>query len=214
MSDRIDQLFDRYVAAFRAGEPDPKRFIAELDGADREVLIALIDRFLDSAPSREWDPERFAGSRADLASDSIAVSLEGRSGRWPELLPRLRRENEIKRNEVTDRLARDLDASDEAEAEKVRQYYHDMEHGNLPAAGVSEQVIEALASILRTSKETILGAGRALGPRVGFEKGPVFARSLSESEFEVALEEDAEPPSRIGPEPDRIDRLFNDLEPS
>lgn len=212
MPDRIDELFDGYVAAFRAGEADPKPFIAELEGTDRRVLIQLIDRYLDSAPSREWDREKFAGSRADLVSDSIAVSLEGRSGRWPELLPRLRRENEIKRKDVTDRLAGDLGASDEAEAEKVRQYYHDMEHGNLPAAGVSEQVIEALASIYRTSKETILDAGRALGPRAGFEGGPVFARRLSDADFSVALDEDAERPSRISGEPDRIDRLFTDAE--
>lgn len=212
MSDRIDELFDRYVAAFKAGEADPNPMLDQVEGADRTVLAELIDRYLDSAPSRKWDPEKFAGSPADLVSDSIAVSLEGRSGRWPELLPRLRRENEIKRNEVTDRLAGDLGASDGAEAEKVRQYYHDMEHGNLPAAGVSEQVIEALASIYQTSKETIIDAGRALGPRVGFARGPVFARSLSDSDFEVALEEDAEQPSRIGPQPDRIDRLFNDLD--
>ncbi|MFA9399946.1 MAG: hypothetical protein ACERKT_02425 [Acidobacteriota bacterium] len=211
MSDRIDELFDRYVASFRAGNPDPAPVIEELEGADRQVLIELIDAYLDTAPSREWDPEAFAGSRADLVSDSIAVSLEGRSGRWPEVLPHLRRENEIKRKAVTDRLAGALDVTDEAEAEKVRQYYHDMEHGNLPAVGVSERVIEALASIFGTSKEKILDAGRALGPRVGFEKGPVFARSLSESDFEVALEEDSERPSRISPEPDRIDRLFNDL---
>ncbi len=212
MSDQIDELFDRYVAAFKTGEADPTPMLDQVEGADRAVLAELIDHYLDTAPSREWDPEKFAGSPADLASGSIAVSLEGRSGRWPELLPRLRRENEIKRNEVTDRLAGDLGASDEAEAEKVRQYYHDMEHGNLPAAGVSEQVIEALASIYETSKETIIDAGRALGPRVGFAKGPVFARSLSDPDFEVALEEDAEQPSRISPVPDRIDRLFNDLD--
>jgi hypothetical protein len=212
MGDRIDELLDSYIAAFRSGAVDPTPMLDQLEGADRAVLAELIDRYLDKAPSREWDAVAFGGSRAEQVSDAIAVSLEGRSGQWPELLPRLRRENEIKRSAVTDQLAEALDATDRAEKEKVEQYYNDMEHGNLSAAGVSDAVVNALASIYRTPAEKIAEAGRRLGPKAGFEKGPVFARSLSDADFEMTIEEDAEPPNRVSGEPDRIDRLFNDFD--
>lgn len=212
MSDRIDELLDSYIAAFQSGEVDPTPMLDQLEGADRAVLAELIDRYLDTAPSREWDPEAFAGSRAEVVSDAIAVSLEGRSGQWPELLPRLRREKEINRQVVMDQLAEALDANDRAEKEKVEQYYNDMEHGNLSAPGVSDDVINALASIFRTSAERIAEAGRKLGPKAGFEEGPVFARSLSDADFEMTVMEDAEPPNRLTGAPDRIDRLFNDFD--
>jgi hypothetical protein len=47
---------------------------------------------------------------------------------------------------------------------KVAAYYNDMEHGRLPAAGVSSKVIEALAGIVGADPETIRRAGRATTP--------------------------------------------------
>ncbi|MBK5110481.1 MAG: hypothetical protein JJE10_03835 [Thermoleophilia bacterium] len=213
MKEPVETIFDEYVAAFDVGDLDPKPFLARVEGTDRRVLEELIDGFLESdLRSPEWDPVAFQASPAAAVSDAIAVSLEGRSGQWPEFLPHLRQEKEILREDVVAGLARELEATDEAEKQKVKDYYHDMEQGTLPESGVSDRVIGALAAIYETSAEKIRQAGRALGPRRGFEGGPVFARRLSDSDFETTLEGSAETPARRAEAPDRIDRLFTEAD--
>ncbi|HSI80255.1 MAG TPA: hypothetical protein VK919_06340, partial [Solirubrobacterales bacterium] len=159
----LDRLLDEFVAEHRAGaDPDPRRFLAGLEGADRAELESLIDAYLARAPRREWDPEAFAASPAREAADAAVRSLAGASGAWPVLLPRLRARARLRRDELIARLADDLGVGERAD--KVAAYYHRMEQGSLPAAGVSRRVLDALAAIVGAGAETLRRAGEAVEP--------------------------------------------------
>ncbi|MEI6662822.1 MAG: hypothetical protein WCL20_00760 [Actinomycetes bacterium] len=162
---QIDQRFSEFTAASVAGQqPDRELALAGLKGADRYELADLIDGFLAQSEgeleSRYADPADFAKAQAnDPLLQRIGRSVAGVSGIWPALLPRLRERLEINRDELGERLAAEL--GNPGGSEKVDKYYHRMEWGDLPAAGVSQRVLEALAVILDTDAEDLRESGLA-----------------------------------------------------
>ncbi len=44
-------------------------------------------------------------------------------------------------------------------SQRVHAYYHQMEHGQIPASGVSDRVLDALAEIVDTTRERLRAAG-------------------------------------------------------
>ena len=97
---------------------------------------------------------------------------------WPALLPRLRERAGLKRRDLVQQLAATLGVSDRQE--KVERYYHEMEQGALPAAGVSDRVLEAISKLLGTTAAELRDAGTALGS--GLSAGtpaPAFTRMVS-----------------------------------
>lgn len=206
MSD-VDRLYHDYVAEHRAGgEADPLAYLGRLEGNDRAELAALIDGYLTRVPRRAFDAEEFASSPAASAVNAIATSMEGQAGLWPDLLPRLRERAQLKRSDLVSRLAQALGAPDRET--KVARYYHEMEHGLLPARGVSQKVLEALGAIVGESADRLRDAGDALGsvaePGQG---GVVFARTALADSVVGSLP----PPATASPAqdpPDEIDALF------
>jgi transcriptional regulator with XRE-family HTH domain len=202
-----DRFLDEFKAAFEAGrEIDLDELLARAPEAERQELSERIDSYLMSAPRRAWDPDAYAASAARQSVERVWESLEGVSGTWPELLPRLRKAAQIKRTELTRKLAERLGVPG-GEA-KVAAYYHDMEHGRLPAAGVSTRVIEALAAIVEADVELIRRAGRATAAP-GAEAAALFTRTARPSE-EYASEATPGPADADQAEtgPDEIDELF------
>ncbi len=111
MSD-VDRLLSEFIAEDRAGgEADPRSYLDRLRGRDRLELEALIVAYLERAPRQRFDPERFAGSRAEAVVRSLEASLLGASGEWPSLLPRLRSRAELRRRDVVKRMAHTLGVS-------------------------------------------------------------------------------------------------------
>jgi hypothetical protein len=202
MSD-LDQLFSEYKAAHRAGNADPKPFLVRAAGGDRAKLAALIETYLTRSPRHEFDAGAFRDSPAAAATESAQRSLAGSSGLWPTLLPRLRNQARLRRADVVAQLAARLGA--QAQQQKVAAYYHQMEQGLLPAAGVSDKVLEALSAIVGYSMEGLRKAGQmpAPGPP-GALPGSVFARTKSLG----APEGPASTSQSTGP--DEVDRLFRD----
>ncbi len=134
MSDRVDQIFEQFKAAHRAGEEvDPVQLLDRLQGTDRAELTALMDAYLTRAPRREWNAAAYEQSPAPALVDSLSRSLRGQAGLWPSLLPRLRDRARIKRADLVAELADRLGAG--GQREKVAGYYHEMEQGTLPADG-------------------------------------------------------------------------------
>jgi hypothetical protein len=178
MSD-VDRLLHEFAERYRAGEPvDPDELLSRVEGVERRELEALIDAFLARAARRPVDPEAFAGTRAAEVVDSLSRSLSGSSGLWPTVLPRLREQARLRRQEVVDRLAAALGV--EGSEEKVARYYHQMEQGRLPAPGVSDRVLEALGSVVGQSAAALRRAGEGLepgGPSTG--EAAAFARVTS-----------------------------------
>lgn len=211
------RLADEFAAQFEAGgAPDPREFLDRADEGQRQELESLIDRYLMTAPRRRWDPVAYESSEAKAAVDRVYESLEGVSGSWPELLPALRNKARVKRSDLVRRLADALGAgTGEREVERVGGYYHQMEHGLLPAEGVSARVIDALAAIVGASAEAIRAAGEAK-PEGGGGDSAAFARlatpapgsptRVEDPSFEPA---DAETDG-AAPDRDEIDRLFTE----
>jgi hypothetical protein len=194
----MHRLLEEFIAEDRAGVADPAVYLARVSGVDRAELEALIDGYLARAPRRAFDRAAFEASPAR----GVAASLAGASGTWPALLPRLRDRAQLRRAEVVSRLAAALDAGDREG--KVAGYYHAMEQGTLPSAGVSDRVLEALGRIVGESVEVLRAAGRATRPPLA--SGEAFARVASPApEF---------PPSTAAAAPvpkvarDEIDELF------
>ena len=201
----VDRLLAEYVAEHRAGgEADPTAYLARASPQERLELAALIDSYLARAPRRVVDPETFRGSSSEQTVDELERALGGVSGLWPALLPRLRDRVGLKRSELVERLAALLGQT--GKAKKVASYYHQMEQGLLPSAGVSDRVVEGLSTILGESADELREAGRALGRgAAGPAAAPAaFARSaLSE---EPAAYVSASTPE--APEWDEVDELF------
>ncbi|MQA75980.1 MAG: hypothetical protein GEU88_16880 [Solirubrobacterales bacterium] len=171
----VERLLSEYIAEHRAGgRADPLEYLERVEGTDRAELAELIDAYLRRSPGREWDPEAFEGSAAERLADGIARSLQGASGWWPMMLPRLRDGARLTRGQLVERLSAALGVA--GREEKVRAYYHEMEHGTLPSAGVSQRVLDALAEIFGGSAETLREIGAPLGEGRGPAGAPAMAR--------------------------------------
>jgi hypothetical protein len=159
----VDRLLADYIAEHRAGGgADPREYLARASPGHRSELAALIDTYLAHAPRRPFDEAAFRGSRAERTVDELERALAGEAGLWPALLPRLRDRVGLKRSELVDRLAAALGVSDRKD--KVGHYYHEMEHGLLPAQGVSDRVLGALGELVGETAQALRDAGQALTP--------------------------------------------------
>ena len=210
MTDVLQLLSEYKQASREGGDADPRPYLARVSGTDRELLAGLIDAYLEQAPRRDFDAERFQGSPAATIAEEVQRSLAGESGIWPALLPQLRRRSELKRSELVRQLAARLGA--QAQEQKVGEYYHRMEQGLLPAAGVSDTVLDALGKIVGWTAGALRSAGAlpAPGPPRA-DAGAVFARTHRGGAAD-------QPPAPGAPPPpgewDEVDRLFRGAPPS
>jgi hypothetical protein len=199
------QIFEEYKEAVAAGRSaDPRPYLEGVSGRDRALLAALIDAYLQRAPRERFDAPAFRASGAAPVAEAVHRSLTGVSGLWPALLPRLRNQAQVRRDEPVDELAARLGA--EAQRDKVGDYYHRMEQGRLPAAGVSDTVLEALGAIIGYTREALKRAGE-MPARGGGAAAPgaVFARTAPSAAG--ADEGPSAAPARAE-EWDEVDRLF------
>ena len=90
--------------------------------------------------------------------------------------------------------------------DKVAGYYHQMEQGLLPAAGVSDRVLEALGRIVGETAQALREAGSALRPP---SEGPAAAPAAAFARRAYA--EAAPPPEAPAAQEaewDEVDELF------
>lgn len=212
----LQRIVEEFGAEFEAGRsPDPNEWINRVEGGERQELASLIDRYLMTAPRRPWDPVAYETSLAKVAVDQVYESIEGVSGSWPELLPHLRNRAQIKRADLVARLGAALGLGEgDPRQVKVANYYNRMEHGRLPAEGVSGRVIEALAEIVGVGVDVLRAAGGGAMAGGGGE-ATAFARLASPNPAYVTEELDESMPAApaspgTGPQRDEIDDLFTD----
>ena len=203
----VDELFDQFRAAYRAGEDaHPRRYLERVSGVERRELAALIDTFLTHEPGDGYDPVAFEASRDDPLRAALRRRVQERleaDEDWTTLLKAARTDAQIPRSTLISRLAAALGVP--TKERKVREYYHQMELGTLPESGVSDRVLEALAVIVGMPAERLRAAGRRLASPGAGAAGPVFTRLASRAaDVEApAAASPAEPP-----EWDEVDRLF------
>lgn len=203
----VDRLLSEYIQEHkREGSADPLRYLDQVEGGDRHELTALIDGYLARAPRRAWDPDAYARSGASALVDRLDRALHGESGRWPTLLPELREKRRLARSELVKRLAAALGVT--GREDKVAAYYHEMEQGLLPARGVSERVLDALAEIVGAPAEALRRAGEAAS-QGGAPPAPgaVFTRMSAPAEVMEEALPVAGSPARAEPW-DEVDQLF------
>jgi hypothetical protein len=205
----VEQLLRDYIREHRAGgDADPLAYLERVEGTDRRELEVLIDEYLVRAPRQRFDPEDYERSRAPALVSQIERAFEGESGTWPALLPRLRMSARLKRKELVKRLAEALGVPDRVD--KVERYYNAMEHGTLPAPGVSDRVLAALGAIVGESGESLRAAGRALSPGAppAAPASAVFARRAPwEADAEAAAAQSVDRLASAEPW-DEVDALF------
>ncbi len=160
----VDRLLREYIERFESGESaDPGDLLDQVEGTERAKLSVLIEGYLEhSAPAQDWDPEAFEGSVAERAVARVTESWSEAAGQFPVELVRLRNARRITRADLVSRLADSLGVS--GAREKVAFYYHRLEHGLLPAEGVSAKVWDALAKLLDTSADALREAGSSVSP--------------------------------------------------
>lgn len=207
----VHELLSEYIAEHRAGgEADPRVYLERVEGLDRAELATLIDAYLARTPGREWDAEAYRGTAAEQVAESFARSLElGAAGWWPTVLPRLRDQMRMTRRQVVEKLAAALGFA--GHEEKVGAYYHQMEHGTLDSAAVSDRVLDALAKIYGTTGELLREVGQPIGEGRAPGELPAMARvafpKAGKPPDEAAEEARPEPPAPAR-ERDEIDELF------
>lgn len=165
MSDRLAELFGRYVEeAARGGSPDLGAYLDEA-GDERETLAGMLAAHAALHP-RTAVPDEVVSARAESAP-SLA---------WDTLLPALREERGTSRGDLVTRLAAALGHA--GEREQVADYVHLLETGRLAARSVRPIVVDALASVLAVPRD-VLEAARRLAPRAGAADAMVTYARLS-----------------------------------
>jgi hypothetical protein len=182
----VETLFDEFALAYRRGErPDVGAYLERApEGAERDDLAGLIDRFLQAVPAREPSEEEVVLLQARLESEP------------PLLVLRLRRA--LSRRAVVDALVGRL-GLDPAKRTKVGRYYHELEVGLLDPEPVDRSVWDALADVLGANAQRLA----ALRPPP-LEMEPAF-RAADASVTPRRLTIPSAPPKEW---PDEIDRLF------
>lgn len=208
-NDQVQERFERYVDAFRRGHGDPDPFLEGLDESGRFRLRRMIDDFLEDGPVP--DPAAFNPDDPELRElvAAIVPRLDSLAGGLSRLLSRRREELGLNQADVVDSLASDFNAT-AAETEKIDAYYHDLEWGSLPAAGLTDRLLDSLAHTLQTTRGKLREAGRTLGPSRAGTAGPVFARNADEigEMASLGVPGSGVAASRSAAPPDRIDDLF------
>jgi hypothetical protein len=208
----VDGLLREYIKRFESGgSADPGDLLDQVEGRERAKLSVLIEGYLEhSAPAQDWDPEAFAGSVAERAVARVTESWSEAAGQLPVELVRLRNAKRITRADLVSRLADSLGVSEMRE--KVAFYYHRLEHGLLPAKGVSTKVWDALATLLETSADSLREAASSVRAQASAE-GAAYARTAPPPPAKYAQRVDertgmASPASPESKEPDEVDELF------
>lgn len=145
---RVEDLFQRYVKVHAEGDDaDPREFLREVKGGERDELAALIDHYLAGAPSKAFDPDEFDRFRSDPRRQALAERILGPT------LEELRAGAELSRREVAKALTRDLDLAGHEDAVKAR--YHELETGQLDPRRIAAGVWASLARMFGESVERL-----------------------------------------------------------
>lgn len=196
-----EQLLAEFREHWAAGRrPQVEEFLSRAGTDDQAELRRLIEAFVTNAPRPELSDETLDQIGRQPAVQQLVSSLAGESGLWPSVLPRLRREARLTRDQVVTGLVAGLGLP-AAATEKTKQYLHGMETGALEPQGVSGRVLDSLAAVLRSTREELERAGdfQGLGQRAA---APAYFRGR-------AADVVASPMAAGEDDPwDEVDRLF------
>ena len=199
----VEDLLQNFKGAFEAGDdPNPRRYLEQVEGADRLTLELLIDRYLnEEAPIRQLDDQALAEERASEEGQRMA-NLVAEPG--PADLLMARRLQDLSVADVAESLLDETGLSGATDAEKAKtaEYLDRLERGQMPP--ISDRVVEALKKVLEVKFEIFF---------VAFSPGTSFRMSspddsASQEDIEISkaiLAAYATPGEQAR---DRVDELF------
>jgi len=175
IDDRYNEIEEALANGRPFGDIDPFTGLAE---HEQDELANRLEKLTGEWINRAVEPDELDRAIAnDPQLERIKRSVEGQSGMWPSMLPRLREREGIGRDELAQQLAEQLGASD---PEKVRRYYHRMEWGRLPGAGVSDTVLDKLSALLDADVSELKESGN---PQLGKQKATQKQRTRTARTF-------------------------------
>ncbi|MBM3635462.1 MAG: hypothetical protein FJW99_09330 [Actinobacteria bacterium] len=185
MSD-IPALAEEFRQAYAAGEhPDAAAFLARVPEDQRDELGRLIRAVLADEPP------------PDPAPETLLMVQAMRRGEPPLL--ELRTARGMTRDQVVSDLREEL-GLEPADEQRVAVYYHELETGQLPLAGIRDRVFEAVATVMGVARSSLL----LQGPQGGGAGAPQAVYARAEPGTEVNLDALAALPG----EPGAVDDLF------
>jgi len=206
---QVDNIVEQYATALQSGADfDYGHLTAGLDDFERRELQARIG-MLDRQLSVNAD----GVDRNDPRVERLRRSASGLSGVWPSMLPRLRERKDLDRADLAKQLAERLGQPDSAD--KVEEYYHQLEWGNLPANKVDRSVVKALSEILEEDEQELWEAGtggvdqwskKVRRSQSGGLPKRAFARLVGENKPLTVDDSQFDPPAKS--DWDDTDRLF------
>ncbi|MDA2954045.1 MAG: hypothetical protein O2976_05475 [Actinomycetota bacterium] len=184
----LDHIVEEFRTAYLAGErPDVAEIISRAPEADRDELGRRIRMVLAEEPPPDPAPETLVMAQAILRGEQPLIALRGSKG--------------LTRDAVVHQLRESLGVPPDKEP-RVAEYYHDLETGQLPLAGIRDRVFDALASALGVARSALMLKGPGPSDReVGVA---VFARQASPDDLFDQPIPLMSPPE----EPDEVDDLF------
>ncbi len=184
----LDQIVETFRTAYLAGErPDVADLISRTPEADRDELSRRIRMVLAEEPPPDPAPETLVMAQAILRGEQPLIALRGSKG--------------LTRDAVVHQLRESLGVPPDKEP-RVAEYYHDLETGQLPLAGIRDRVFDALASALGVARSSLMLKGPGPSDReVGVA---VFARQAGPDDLGDQPIPLMKPPG----EPDEVDDLF------
>ena len=213
MSTTREQVLSEFIDAWNAGErPDVDDYIARIPAAEQAELAEDLLEFMAFAPTPEYSDEALAAIRAEPVVAETLRADAGRAGLLPGLLARLRERFGMRRDDVAERLVRELGLPADRTS-KTAAYLVRLEAGELEPARVSRKVFEALGRVFRVPSnelERAADVGGLTGFGVGQAAAPVFradedAAAAAGRHLEVLADALAAPG---GEARDEVDDLF------
>jgi len=184
-----DELIEEFRRAYLAGErPDAAAFMNRASDDQRDALGIGIRTVLAEEPPPDPAPETLVMVQAMMRGEQPLIALRASKG--------------LTRDTVVHRLRELLLLGPDREP-KVAEYYHELETGQLPLAGIRDRVFDALASALDVARSSLMLKGP--GPEARGSQFGAFARAGDPTTpvdtFSSML---TAPPG----EPDEVDDLF------
>jgi hypothetical protein len=176
----IDAVLSEALEDIKQGRartvPDYLKLVPDADRDRLEELLAVFHTHQAAAQGPDpVDPQRYQDA---LELVDRVFSEERGKGELPALLVELRRVRRIPREELLGGLAERFGLAGK-DRKRLQRAYHQLETGQLEGPGLSDRLLEALGSILKTDPRDLRSAANRSG-RMGPTSAQAFGRGLGE----------------------------------
>jgi hypothetical protein len=199
----IDQILGEFIDAWKAGSrPDLGAYLARAPAAQRDELAALVDAWLDVAPTPDYPAAARAAIAAEPALRAALQAAESLRPALPESIPALRERAGLGVRDVAAGLSERFGLADD---DRTVAYLERLERGELDPGRLSRRLLDALAQLLGAVRIAVPPAAATASP------GQAFFRADEDADDWIVQDIDALSRAALASAPapmDELDRLF------